>query len=164
MLNQAREQHFRSADTRALDAQFSASAGQTDSKAAIEQPGSPRAFALPERAELVRLTCTPTGEFSESDKLARRIQAIEVRAALCGRCEARRRKNYGSTYPNASLGEAQRSERSICPQDPQGEGQGPERFPLECAPTNVPSVSGTSRSRTVTASSRIAERISFGIT
>ena len=134
MVNQVREQHFRSADTHALDAQFS-SAGQRDSKAAIEPLASPRAFALPERAELVRLTCTQTEELSESDKLARRIQAIEVRAALCGRREARRRKTHVSAFSNASPREAQKHEQSTNPQDATCEEYGLERFPLKCEPT-----------------------------
>lgn len=88
MMEKARKRHFRKADTIAFDAQFSGA--QTSSLDV--QPAGPIQYQLPERAAVVRLTCTPSDGLTEQGKLTRRIEAITARAALCRRQETRRRR------------------------------------------------------------------------
>ncbi|KAL2048926.1 hypothetical protein ABVK25_010779 [Lepraria finkii] len=78
MIEKGRKRHFRKADTVAFDSQFSAAgAAQTSSRDAPR--AKPIEYHLPERAAVVRLTCTPADGLPEQGKLSRRIKAIEAR-------------------------------------------------------------------------------------
>ncbi len=96
MIVQARKRHFRKADTLAFDAQFSATTAD-HTVATDTPPAKPIEYNIPERAEVVRLTCRPSDGLSDGKKLQRRIQAIEARAALCERRETQRRARPKST-------------------------------------------------------------------
>ncbi len=66
MIVQARKRHFRKANTLVFDAQFFAIALDTQLAKSIE-------YNILERAEVVRLTCTPSDGLSARDKLRRRL-------------------------------------------------------------------------------------------
>lgn len=87
---QSRKRHFRKADTQAFDAQFSATTG-VPTVAPDIQPMAPIKYNILERAKVVQLTCSPGDGLSDRDKLRRRLEAIEARAALCSRRETQRR-------------------------------------------------------------------------
>lgn len=90
MIAQARKRHFREADTIAFDAQFPTEAASYAS--ARDTPhAKPFAYNIPERAEVVRLVCSPREGLTDRQQFRRRIAAIEVRTALCHRREAQRR-------------------------------------------------------------------------
>ena len=91
MIEKARKRHFRKADTVAFDSQFSVT-GATQTFSPNTSPTKPVTYHLPERAAVVRLTCTHADGLTEQAKLTQRIQAIEARAALCHRQESRRRR------------------------------------------------------------------------
>ena len=90
MIEQAWKRHFRTADTQAFDAQFSATAA---SKISIRttQLAKPIFCNIPERAAVVQLVCRHTGSLSDNAQFRRRIQTIEAQTALCRRREAQRR-------------------------------------------------------------------------
>ena len=125
MIEKARKRHFREADTIAFDSQFSATgAARASSRDAPRV--KPIEYDLPERAAVVRLTCTPTDSLTEQGKLTRRIKAIEARAALCHRQESRRRRRRPRYHikqeePDASSGDSTEERK--------------DRFPLVCKPT-----------------------------
>lgn len=96
MIVQARKRHFRKADTLAFNAQFTATTAAHMVTSDI-QPAKPIEYNIPERAEVIRLTCSPSDGLSDREKLRRRIQAIEARAALCDRRETQRRGRRKST-------------------------------------------------------------------
>ena len=91
MIEKARKRHFRKAGTVAFDSQISA-AGATQTSSRDAPRAKPIEYHLPERAAVVRLTCTPADGLTEQGKLSRRIKAIEARAALYHRQESRRRR------------------------------------------------------------------------
>lgn len=124
MLGQARKRHFRKADTLAFDAQFSAiTAART--VAPDTPPAKPIKYNIPERAEVVRLTCRPGDGLSAREKLRRRIQAIEARVALCDQRETQRRGRPKSTVKQEELeGAADESEKDT-----------KHDFPMACRPT-----------------------------
>ena len=142
MLRQSRERHFRSADTRALDAQFSGSVARPVSKKSEPQAAAPLVFNVPERAELVRLTCTPVGDLSDEEKLARRIRVVELRAALCRRQEGRRGMPKAKLIKEEPQTQAESSCGNADGQEPDPES---EHFPLECKPTQCTFCIGNGR-------------------
>jgi len=87
MIAQARKRHFRTADTLAFDAQFSAAAVPPQDS----QHTKKIVYNIPERARVVQLVCSPMEGLSDHEKFQRRIEAIEARTALCYRREAQRR-------------------------------------------------------------------------
>ncbi|KAL8989941.1 MAG: hypothetical protein Q9177_001280 [Variospora cf. flavescens] len=127
MIAQARKRHFRKADTITFDAQFSAekvsyaSAGDTPH-------AKPFTYNIPERAEVVRLVCSPGEDLTDRQRFRRRIQAIEVRTALCHRREAQRRGR-----PKVII----KPEESEGVLDDSDEGMKID-FPMVCRPTQCP--------------------------
>lgn len=90
MILQARTRHFRKADTITFDAQFSAE--KVSYASARDKPhAKPSTYNIPERAEVVRLVCSPREGLTDRQRFRRRIEAIEVRTALCHRQEGQRR-------------------------------------------------------------------------
>ena len=84
---QARKRHFRKADTITSDAQFSAE--KVSYVSARDTPhAKPFTYNIPERAEVVRLVCSPGEGLTDRQRFRRRIEAIEVRTALYYRREA----------------------------------------------------------------------------
>ncbi len=123
LLEKARKRHFRNADTSILEAQFPDPfiiASDEDIK-----PSAPRQYDIPERGEIVRLTCEPISNSTDLRKHAQRLETIRARVALCGRQESRHRARPrltpSSTESMTSLGD---SEEDIN-----------DRFPLVCKPT-----------------------------
>lgn len=127
MIAQARKRHFRKADTITFDAQFSAekvsyaSAGDTPH-------AKPFTYNIPERAEVVRLVCSPGEGLTDRQRFRRRIEAIEVRTALCHRREAQRRGR-----PKVII----KPEESEGVLDDSDEGMKID-FPMVCRPTQCP--------------------------
>lgn len=123
MLKKARKRHFRKADTITFDSQFSGT-GATPAFSKNISHTTPLTYHLPERAAVVRLTCTDADGLTEQAKLTQRIQAIEARVALCHRQENRRRRRpqyrLKQEDPDSSSGDLA-EER--------------DRFPLVCKPT-----------------------------
>jgi len=134
MIVQARKRHFRKADTLAFDAQFSATAA-APAVAPDSQPAKPIEYNIPERAEVVRLTCSPGDGLSARDKLRRRLQAIEARAALCDRRETQRRGRPKSTV------QQEESEGAVN----ESEEDAKYDFPVVCRPTQCPFCLGDER-------------------
>ena len=119
MIEKARKQHFRTADTVTFNSQFSTvRAAQTSSEDA--QRAKPVLYHLPERAVVVWLTCQPADGLSDRAKLTRRIRGIEARAALFRRQEARRHRRPPSFMEQ---------------QEPDPSPDTTDRFPLVCKPT-----------------------------
>ena len=87
MVAKARKRHFRTADTLAFDAQFSAAAVPPRNL----QRMTPIVYNIPERAKVIQLVCRPVEGLSDEQNFRRRIEAIEARTALCCRREAQRR-------------------------------------------------------------------------
>ena len=113
MLAQARKRHFRKADTLAFDAQFSGTTA--DHTVAFDTaPAQPIEYNIPERAEVVRLTCRPGDGLSDAKKLRRRIQAIESRAALCDRRETKRRARPNSVKQKESEEDTKDDFPTVC--------------------------------------------------
>ena len=130
MIEKARKQHFRTADTVTFNSQFSTvRAAQTSSEDA--QRAKPVSYHLPERAVVVWLTCQPADGLSDRAKLTRRIRGIEARAALCRRQEARRHRRPHLSWNN----------RNPIPRPTRQIG-----FPWCASPPNAPSASVTSAS------------------
>lgn len=74
-------------------------------------PAKPIEYNIPERVKVVRLICSPGDGLIDREKLLRRIQAIEARAALCDRRETLRRRRPKSTIKQeGSEGAANKSE------------------------------------------------------
>ena len=103
---------------------------------------APIIFNVPERAELVRLTCTPVDGLSDEEKLTRRIRVIELRAALCRRQEGRR----GMPKAKTTTKEPKNKTESF-DADPDGPkvGRETEYFPLKCKPTQCKFCMGDDR-------------------
>ncbi|KAG8531634.1 uncharacterized protein KY384_003265 [Bacidia gigantensis] len=76
MIAKARKRHFRTADTLAFDAQFSSTTA-APTVAPDPPPTKPIEYNIPERAEVVRLTCSPGDGLSDRKRLRRRVQAID---------------------------------------------------------------------------------------
>ena len=126
MIAQARKRHFRTADTQAFDAQFAAARVSSTSTRDI-QHDKPVIYNIPERANVVRLVCSPGEDLSDREKFQRRIQAIEIRTALCNWREAQRRGR-----PKATM----KQEDSNGAMDDSDEGF--KEFPTVCRPTQCP--------------------------
>ncbi|MCJ1360230.1 MAG: hypothetical protein MMC33_010233, partial [Icmadophila ericetorum] len=88
MIEKARKRHFRNADTATLEAQFlDSSIAASDEE--IKPPATLR-YDIPERSDIVRLTCEPIADLTDDEKQTRRIEDLRARVALCGRQEIRR--------------------------------------------------------------------------
>ena len=123
MIEKVRKQHFQKADTVAFDSQFSATR-VTYTFLPNTLPTKPVIYHLPERAAVVRLTCTHADGLTEQAKLTQRIQAIEARAALCHRQESRRRRpQYYIKQEEADTSSGDLAEERV------------NRFPLMYKPT-----------------------------
>ena len=97
MLDKARKRHFRTADTATLEAQFAdASLAASDEDV---KPPEPLQYDIPERGDIVRLTCELIADLSDHEKHTRRIETLQARVALCGRQKSRRRRPQ-STQPS----------------------------------------------------------------
>ena len=123
MIMQARKRHFRKADTLAFDAQFSDTVAAHTSLQGTHHT-QPIEYNIPERAEVVQLTCSPSDGLSDGKKLRQRIQAIEARAALCHRRETQRRGRPKSTVKQEEEGAVNESEEDT-----------KDDFPIVCRPT-----------------------------
>jgi len=133
MMTQARKRHFRKADTLTFDAQFSATVAAHTSPQSTHHTQSIE-YNIPERAEVVRLTCRHSDGLSDGKKLQQRIQAIEARAALCHRRETQRRGRPKSTIKQEeSEGAVNESEDTK------------DDFPMVCRPTQCPFCLGDER-------------------
>lgn len=123
LLEKARKRHFRNADTSILEAQFadpSITASDEDIK-----PPAPRQYDIPERGEIVRLTCEPISDTTDLRKHAQRLKTIRARVALCGRQESRHRARPRLTRPSTeSMTSPGTSDEDI-----------KDRFPVVCKPT-----------------------------
>ena len=64
MITQAQKRHFRKADTLAFDAQFSATTA-AHMVARDTHHTQPIKYNIPERAEVVQLTCSPSNGLSD---------------------------------------------------------------------------------------------------
>ncbi len=124
IIAQARKWYFRTADTVAFDAQFSATTAAPTAAPDI-LPAKPIEYHIPERAEVVRLTCSPGDDLSDREQLRRRIEAIDARAALCYRRETQRRGR-----PKATI----KQEESEGVVSESGE-DAKDYFPMVCRPT-----------------------------
>lgn len=123
MIEKARKWHFRKADTITFDSQFSVTKA-TPTSSPNTSHITPVTYHLPERAAVVRLTCTHADGLTEQAKLTQRIQAIEARAALCHRQESRRRRpRYHIKQEEADASSGDLAEKRM------------NRFPLVCKPT-----------------------------
>jgi len=127
MIAQARKRHFRTADTLAFDAQFSAAAVASTSTRETQR-AKPIFYNIPERAKVVQLVCSPGEGLSDREQFRRRIQAIEARTALCDRREAQRRGR-----PKATI-KQERSDGTMNDSDKATE----DEFPMVCRPTQCP--------------------------
>ena len=170
MLRKSRERHFRSADTRALDAQFPAPTARSVREKSKPRPAATRKFNVRERARLVQLTCSPAGDLSDEEKLALRIRVIEIRAALCRRQEVRHGTpkakamtketdmetgssdsdpDSSDSDPDSSDNDPDSSDSDPDSSDSDADGQEPgrdaERFPVECKPTQCTFCLGNDR-------------------
>lgn len=125
MIAQARKRHFRTADTHALDAQFSTAAVSCTSTQE-PQPAELIVYNIPERAKVVQLVCSSGKSLSDGARFQRRIQAIEARTALCNRREAQR-----CGRPKVTI------EREL---DSTADGYDADAkaFPMVCRPTQCP--------------------------
>ena len=72
MIVQARKRHFRKTDTLTFDAQFSATTA-APAVAPDSQPAKPIEYNIPERAEVVRLTCSSGDGLGDGEKLRQRL-------------------------------------------------------------------------------------------
>ena len=89
MITQGQERHFRTADTRAFDAQSAPRVASTSTRDV--QHAKPIIYSIPERAKVVQLVCSPGEDISDREQFQRRIQAAEIRMAFRNRREAQRR-------------------------------------------------------------------------
>ena len=126
MIEKARKRHFRNADTATLEAQF------VDSNIAVSdevvKPPAPLQYDIPERSDIVRLTCESIADLTDDEKHTRRIEALQARVAFCGRQESRRSSQTRSVDKSSGL---------MTP--PKGSLEEPEEdktdhFPLVCKP------------------------------
>ncbi|CAL8577089.1 hypothetical protein XPA_002936 [Xanthoria parietina] len=127
IIAQARKRHFRKADTITFDAQFSAE--KVSYASALDTPyAKPFTYNVPERAEVVRLVCSPGEGLTDRQRFRRRIEAVEVRTALCHRREAQRRGRPKATIKQEeSDGAVNNSYRDT-----------KDEFPIICRPTQCP--------------------------
>lgn len=126
MLDKARRRHFRTADTATLEAQFTdASLAASDKE--IKPPAPPQ-YDIPERGEIVWLTCELIANLTNHEKHARRVETLQVWVALCARQESRRRRPK-STQPSREP----MIPPKTSPEDSEEDRH--DRFPLVCKPT-----------------------------
>ena len=78
LLDQTQRRYFRHRDTKALNAHFSILVFQPVQKEQKSKLKTAINFITPERAEPVKLTCTPVDDMTNEDKLARKIKVIEL--------------------------------------------------------------------------------------
>ncbi len=126
MLEKARKRHFRHADTATLEAQFadsSLAASDEDVK-----PPAPLQYDIPERGEIVQLTCEPIADLPDHEKHARRIKALRARVALCGRQESRRSRPWSTQPPRKSMTAPKTYPENL-------EENMKDHYPLVCKPT-----------------------------
>lgn len=137
MLEKARKRHFRHADTATLEAQFVGStiaASDEDAK-----PPVPLQYYIPERSNIVRLTCEPIADLTDHEKHIRRIEALRTRVALCGRQESRRRRRPRLAYQSSGLMTPPEGSPEVLEEDKT------DKFPLVCKPTQCISCLGDER-------------------
>ena len=127
MIAQAQKRHFRKADTLAFDAQFSAETVSHTSPRDTPH-AKPFTYNIPERDEVVRLVCCRGEGLTDRQQFRRRIEAIEMRTALCHRREAQRRGR-----PKAPIKQEESDEAmdDSCKDTKDG-------FPIACRPTQCP--------------------------
>ena len=126
MITQGQERHFRTADTQAFDAQFAAARVASTSTRDI-QHAKPIIYSIPERAKVVQLVCSPGEDISDREQFQRRIQAAEIRMALCNRREAQRRGRSKVTIKQEDSDDAMDDSK-----------EGFKEFPTVCRPTQFP--------------------------
>ena len=127
MLVKARKRHFRHADTATLEAQF------IDSTTAASDedvtPPLPLQYDIPERSDIVRLTCEPIADLTDEEKHLRRIEALRTRVALCRRQESQRRRRPRLAYHPSRLIPPPEGSPEILEEDKTN------KYPLVCKPT-----------------------------
>lgn len=96
MLEKARKRHFRNADTIALEAQFAGSCN-TVSEEDVKPP-APLQYDIPERGDIVRLTCEPIANLTDHEKHTQRLETLQARITLCNRQESRHRGRPQETH------------------------------------------------------------------
>ncbi|KAL8997376.1 MAG: hypothetical protein Q9188_006340 [Gyalolechia gomerana] len=127
MLEKARKRHFRNADTATLESQFIGStvaASGEEVKSAV-----PLQYDIPERSDVVRLTCEPMGDLTDHEKHIWRIEALRARIALCSRQESRGRRRPRFAYQSSGLMTPPEGSPEVLKED------ATDRFPLVCKPT-----------------------------
>ncbi|KAK3170218.1 hypothetical protein OEA41_009604 [Lepraria neglecta] len=127
LLEKARKRHFRKADTSILEAQFAGSsftAYEEDVK-----PPAPLQYDIPERGDIVRLSCEPIVNLTDHRKHAQRLDTLRARVKLCDRQESRHRARPPSTYLPMKSITAPKGSLEDSKEDQQ------DRFPLACKPT-----------------------------
>ena len=127
MLEKARKKHFRNADTATLEAQFADSSLAAPDDDDVKLP-APLQYDIPERGEIVRLTCEPIGDLTDHEKHAWRIEALRARVALCSRQESRRSRPRSTPPSRESMTAPKTSSED-------SEENTKELFPLVCKPT-----------------------------
>lgn len=127
MLEKARKRHFTNADTATLESQFTGStvaASGEEVKSAV-----PLQYDIPERSDIVRLTCEPMGDLTDHEKHIWRIEALRARIALCSRQESRGRRRPRFAYQSSGLMTPPEGSPEVLEED------ATNRFPLVCKPT-----------------------------
>lgn len=127
MLEKARKRHFRNAETATLEAQFVGStiaASDEDVK-----PPSTLQYDIPERSDIVRLTCEPIADLTDHEKYIRRIEALRAQVAICGRQESRRRRRPRLAHRSSALMTPPEGSPEVLKEDKT------DKFPLVCKPT-----------------------------
>ncbi len=123
-LEKHRKRHFRNCDTMAFEAHSSKAATQT-----LDNEKANTRHRIRERARLVELTCQPVLQLTEEEKHDRRLEAIEVRVALCKRQECRKRITLSAQTTSEDDDEP---ETEIALENISKNLD--RRFPLECNP------------------------------
>ena len=127
MLEKARKRHFRTADTSILEAQFAEPSIVVSPKDV--KPPALIQYDIPERANLVRLTCEPVVHLSDLAKHTHRLETLRTRVALCNRQESKHRGRPKSNWLSMkSMSTPEESSEN-------SELDLEDRFPLVCKPT-----------------------------
>jgi hypothetical protein len=95
------------------------------------KPLAPLQYDIPERGDIVRLTCEPVANLTDPKKHARSLEVIRARVALCDRQESRHRGRPRLAH--------QSPESMIAPKRflEDSEENKKDRFPLVCRPMTV---------------------------
>ena len=96
----------------------------------------PTQFNLPERGWLVRLICDCVSDLTDKEIHARRISAIFLGAALCGRQESAHRDRPQASLNCVGLSSLLEAISEVRAEALQTDDEDP--FPLECLPTQCP--------------------------